>query len=503
MTLIDLLRRSTEKCATRTALLCGERAVSYGELWDGVRRLGSGLRRLGVGPGERVALMLPNVPEFVLGYFGILAAHGTVVPVNVLYRGEEVRFILEDAGVHRIIANRMLLPVILEARGKLSRPLEVILLDASGGPADAGVIDAADLLRESGAAATVRPEEVAVCLYTSGTTGRPKGALLTHRNLVSNIDSFRQIAPCDERDRFLCILPLFHSFAATVLMLFPLALGAGVVLEPRFVPDQALRVTAEKRVTVVAAVPSMFTLWVHLPPFPCDLSAVRFAISGGAPLPVEILRRFEERYGVIVYEGYGLTEAAPVLTENPLYGPRKAGSVGKPLPGVELRVVDTDGREVPVGVVGEIIARGGNIMQGYLNRPDATAEVLKDGWLYTGDLGRRDADGYFYIVDRKKDLIIVGGLNVYPREVEEVMVTHPAVADAAVIGLPDATRGEAPKAYVVLKPGATCSRQELLRFLRERLAPFKIPREVEFCEALPRTISGKVLRHQLKRSVPG
>ena len=197
------------------------------------------------------------------------------------------------------------------------------------------------------------------------------------------------------------------------------------------------------------------------------------------------------------YEGYGLTEAAPVLTENPLLGPRKVGSVGKPLPGIELKVLDEEGREVLDGAVGEIIARGSNIMLGYLNRPDATGEVLKDGWLRTGDLGRRDDDGYFYIVDRKKDLIIVGGLNVYPREVEEVLAAHPAVAEAVVIGVPDATRGEAPKAYVVLRPGASCARHELLRFARERLAPFKIPRDLEFCEALPRTISGKILRQQL------
>jgi long-chain acyl-CoA synthetase len=503
MSLLHLLRRSTEKFSARTALLAGDRSVSYGELWEVVTRLGVGLRRLGIVPGERVGLMLPNAPEFVQGYFGILAAHGTVVPLNVLYRGEEVRYIVEDAGVHRIIAAQAFLPVIQAAREKMSRPLQVVLLDGASGGADSGIIGGTDLLREIGETAAPGPDEVAVCLYTSGTTGRPKGALLSHQNLLSNIDSFRQIAPCDERDRFLCVLPLFHSFGATVLMLFPLDVGASIVLEPRFIPDHTLRVMADRRVSILAAVPSMYALWTQLPPLSLDLSGVRFAISGGAPLPVEILHRFEERYGVVIYEGYGLTEAAPVLTENPVLGPRKVGSVGKPLPGIQLRVVDEAGREVPVGEVGEIIARGANIMLGYLNRPDATAEVVKNGWLYTGDLGRRDADGYFYIVDRKKDLIIVGGLNVYPREVEEIIMAHPAVADAAVIGVPDPTRGEAPKAYVVLKSGLSCSRRDLLRFLRERLAPFKIPRELEFCPALPRTISGKVLRHQLKPSLQG
>jgi len=494
--LLDLLQRSTEKFVTRTALISGDRSLTYGELWEVVRRLGVGFRRLGVEPGERVGLMLPNVPEFVQVYFGILAAQGTVVPLNVLYKGEEVRYILEDAAIRRIISGRMFLPVIQAARERLTHPLQVVLVDGDG-DGDSWITSAHDLLRETGETAAPAPHEVAVCLYTSGTTGRPKGALLSHENLLSNMSAFRQIAPCDQRDVFLCVLPLFHSYGATVLMLFPLDIGAAIVLEPRFIPDQTMRVMAERGVTVFAAVPSMYALWAQLPPLSVDLSRVRFAISGGAPLPLETLRRFEERYGILIYEGYGLTEAAPVLTENPLLGPRKVGSVGKPLPGIELKVLDEEGREVTDGAVGEIIARGSNIMLGYLNRPDATAEVLKEGWLRTGDLGRRDDDGYFYIVDRKKDLIIVGGLNVYPREVEEVLAAHPAVAEAVVIGVPDATRGEAPKAYVVLRAGASCARQELLRFARERLAPFKIPRDLEFCETLPRTISGKILRQQL------
>jgi long-chain acyl-CoA synthetase len=242
----------------------------------------------------------------------------------------------------------------------------------------------------------------------------------------------------------------------------------------------------------------MYAVWTQLAPLEVDLSAARFAVSGGAPLPTEVLHRFEARYGIPIYEGYGLTEASPVLTENPPLGHRKVGSVGPPLPGVELRVVDGTGKEVPTGEIGEIVARGANIMQGYLNQPEDTAEVLRDGWLSSGDLGKCDADGYFYIVDRKKDLIIVGGLNVYPREVEDILAAHPAVAEVAVVGIPDSMRGEVPKAYVVLRPGAAASRKELLRFARERLASFKVPREVEFCEGLPRTTSGKVLRQHLR-----
>lgn len=497
MTLLRLLQRSAEKFGDRSALIARDFSLTYGELWQSVLHDGAALRRLGVGPGERVGLMLPNVAAFVQAYFGILAAGGTVVPFNTLYKPEEIRYLLEDAAIQRILTSRIFLPGIQEATSRLRRPVDVIPLDEGSGPLQDAVrfVDPAhDLVHGGG---HVNPEDVAVCLYTSGTTGRPKGALLTHRNLLSNVESFQQIAPCDERDLFLCILPLFHSFAASVLMLFPLSIGAGIVLEPRFVPEQAVRVMAERRITVFAAVPSMFALWTQLPPLEIELSSVRFAVSGGAPLPIEILHRFEERYRIPIYEGYGLTEASPVLTENPPLGQRKIGSVGKSLPGVELRVVDTEGKEVPTGEVGEIVARGPNIMQGYLNQPQATAEVLKDGWLYSGDVGREDADGYFYILDRKKDLIIVGGLNVYPREVEETLAAHPAVADVAVVGVPDSTRGEVPKAYVVLKPGVSAAKRELLRFVRERLASFKVPREVELCESLPRTISGKVLKQQL------
>ncbi len=499
MTLLHLLQRSAEKFGDKTALIAGDFFLTYRDLWESVLRDGAALRQLGVKAGEKVGVMLPNVPAFVQSYFGILAAGGTVVPFNTLYKPEEICYLVEDAAIERILTSRIFLPGVQEATSRLRHPVHVIPLDAGPGPLG-DAVRVVDPSRDSAhEPARLGQNDVAVCLYTSGTTGRPKGALLTHGNLVSNVESFHQIAPCDERDLFLCILPLFHSFAASVLMLFPLSIGAGIVLEPRFAPEQALRGIAERGVTVFAAVPSMYAVWAQLPPLDIDLSSVRFAVSGGAPLPMEILHRFEERYGIPIYEGYGLTEASPVLTENPPLGPRKVGSVGKPLPNVELRVVDAEGKDVPTGEVGEIVARGPNIMLGYLNEPEATAKVLKDGWLYSGDLGRQDADGYFYILDRRKDLIIVGGLNVYPREVEETLATHPAVADVAVVGVPDSMRGEAPKAYVVLKPGVPATKRELLRFLRERLASFKVPRELELCQSLPRTISGKVLRQQLER----
>ncbi|MFQ5960157.1 MAG: AMP-binding protein, partial [Candidatus Methylomirabilales bacterium] len=408
VSLLHLLQRSAEKFGDRTALLAGDRLMSYGELWESVVRFGAALRHSGVAPGERVGVMLPNVPAFVQAYFGILAAGATVVPFNTLYKPEEIRYLIEDATIQRILTSGIFLRGIQEAAEPLAFPVRAIPLDAGSNPLESERLGAA--AGYGSERVLENREDVAVCLYTSGTTGRPKGALLTHQNLLSNIESFHQIAPCDEHDRFLCVLPLFHSFAATVVMLFPLSIGGSIVLEPRFVPEQVLRSMAEKHVTVVTAVPSMYAVWTQLPPLELDLSAARFAVSGGAPLPMEVLHQFETRYGVPIYEGYGLTEAAPVLTENPPLGHRKVGSVGPPLPGVEVRVVDGAGKDVPTGEVGEIVARGGNIMQGYLNRPEETAAILKDGWLSSGDLGRRDADGYFYIVDRKKDLIIVGGL---------------------------------------------------------------------------------------------
>jgi long-chain acyl-CoA synthetase len=346
VTLLDLLQKSTEKFATRTALVAGDHSITYAELWASVVRLGVALRRLGVEPGERVGVMLPNVPAFVHAYFGILAAGATVVPFNILYKAEEIRYVLEDAAIQRILTP----------------------MDSESGALEYGAFGDVGQTPGGGPTST-SPEDVAVCLYTSGTTGRPRGALLTHRNLMSNVISFHQIAPCNERDLFLCLLPLFHSFAATVLMLFPLSLGAGIVLESRFVPEQTLRTMAKHKVSVLCAVPSMYAVWSHLPSLEVDLSSVRLGISGGAALPVEVLHRFEARYGVPIYEGYGLTEASPVLTENALLGTRKVGSVGKPLPGVDLRVVDAAGKDVPPGDVGEIVARGPNIMQGYLNQP--------------------------------------------------------------------------------------------------------------------------------------
>ncbi len=500
MTLLDMLATSAGRVPHRPALVFRDRCLSYANLQEAAGRVGALLRSLGVRRGDRVVLTLPNAPEFGVGYFGILAAGATVVPLNPLLKVEEVRYVLEDSGATALVCIGMTYPLLQAARQGVGRCLPALLLDATSGLGEGDVaagVPAEHLLQDK-TIPQADAEDVAACLYTSGTTGRSKGAMLTHRNLLANIQSFREILHATEEDVFLAVLPMFHAFAATVLFLEPLSLGATIVVEPRFAPDLVLKAIAEHRVTLFAGVPTMFAVLAGLPRPAADVSSWRLCISGGAPLPPAVLEAFEAKYGVPIYEGYGPTECAPVLTVNPPLGVRKIGSVGPAIPQVELRIVDEDGRPLPVGEVGEIVARGPNVMKGYLNRPRETAEVLRDGWYYTGDLGRVDTDGYYYIVDRKTDLILVGGLNVYPREVELALASHPAVAEAAVIGIPDPVRGEAPKALVVLREGRPADPQELLQWCRQRLANYKVPRTIAFVSQLPKTVTGKILKTELR-----
>ncbi len=502
MTLLDMLAASAGRFPYRPALVFRERRLSYRGLQEEAQRVGGILRTLGVRQGDRVVLMLPNAPEFGIGYFGILAAGATVVPLNPLLKAEEVRYVLEDSGATAMACIEMTYPLLRSARQGLECLIPALVLDAAA-PSSLAAGDVAAGAPPGGVPLTSGPsslgaEDVAACLYTSGTTGRPKGAMLTHRNLLANIRSFREILHVTEEDIFFCVLPLFHAFAGTVLFLEPISLGATVVVEPRFAPDLTLRTIAEHRVTFFAGVPTMYAVLAGLPRPALDLSAWRLCISGGAPLPPPVLEAFEAKYGVRIYEGYGPTECSPVLTVNPPLGVRKVGSVGPAIPQVELRVVDDTDAAVPMGEVGEIVARGPNVMKGYLNRPAETAEALRGGWYHTGDLGRMDVDGYCSIVDRKTDLILVGGLNVYPREVELALACHPAVAEAAVIGVPDPVRGETPKALVVLRDGQQPDPQELIQWCRQRLANYKVPRTISIVSQLPKTVTGKILKTVLR-----
>jgi long-chain acyl-CoA synthetase len=488
----------------RLALRMRGRQVRYGELLASVRALAGGLRAAGVAPGDRVLLMLPNAPEFVAGYFAILWAGATVVPASPLLKPDEVAYLLGDAEPRIILSVNFCYPAVTGGRSQAGTCVRAFLADGEAGALASGDGRWADLAAAGPAAAPpppTDPETVAACIYTSGTTGRPKGAMLTHRNLLANVASFNAVCPVDERDVFLSVLPLSHAFGATVMMLYPLSVGACVALEPRFVPDAVLRAMAEVRATVFSGVPAMYAVWADTPPLDVDLSAWRVAIAGGAALPPSVLERFEARYRVRISEGYGPTECAPVLTVNPPNGVRKVGTVGTALPGVRLRIVDEDWGDVPPGEVGEIAASGPNVMPGYWRRPEETRAVLRDGWFRTGDLGRMDGEGYVTIVDRKKDLVIVGGLNVYPSEVEMVIGSHPAVQDVAVLGLPDDTRGEVPHALVVLREGAAVGPRDLMRHCRERLAGYKVPRAVEVVPALPKTVTGKVAKALVRQEL--
>lgn len=500
MTLLDLLAHSAGRVPERPAFVFRERRVSYADLQRRALHLAERLRALGVNRGDRVVLMLPNVPEFGVGYFGILAAGGTVVPLNPLLKAEEIRYVLEDSGATAMVCLQASHLLLQEARRDLGRRIPLLVLDAPPGSPEASDLEAAPPLARTPWVGLPQhdAEDVAACLYTSGTTGRPKGALLTHRNLLANVESFHEVLNLAEGEVFLAVLPLFHAYGGTVLLLEPLSVGATIVLEPRFVPDLVLRAIAEHRVTFFAGVPSMYAVLANLPRPAGDFSAWRLCISGGAPLPPPVLKAFEAKYGVPIYEGYGPTECAPVLTVNPPGGKRKVGSVGPPIPRVEMRIVDEQGDPLSPGEVGEIVARGPNVMKGYLNRLEETAEVLRDGWYQTGDLGRVDQDGYYYIVDRKKDMILVGGLNVYPREVELVLAGHPAVAEAAVIGIPDPVRGEVPRGLVTLKDGQPVGAQELLQWCRQRLANYKVPRTITIVPELPKTATGKILKIALR-----
>ncbi|MGB9826132.1 MAG: AMP-binding protein, partial [Desulfofundulus sp.] len=426
-------------------------------------------------------------PEFIYAYLGITRAGGVVVPLNLLQTPQELAFIVTDAGTRFLVTS----PAIAHQFGQPSNlPVSPVILDEEvrqeiekAPPASFPEID---------------PGEVCTFLYTSGTTGRPKAAMLTHRNLLSNVKSMDEASDLGPGDNFLAVLPMFHSFGWTVCVLLPLYLGSRITIMDSFRPKEVLQKLQEEGITVFCGVPSMFTVLLKLrrqATFPC----LKLAISGGDSISPEYMKAFAENFNFPVIEGYGLSEASPVVCLNPLDGrPRKIGSVGIPLPGVEVKVVDGNDRELPPGEVGELVVRGPNVMRGYHNREEETRTVLRGGWLHTGDLAHRDRDGYVFIAGRQKELIITAGYNVYPKEVERALEEHPAVAEAAVIGVPHPVKGETVKAFIVPEEGCTPDKQELLRFLKERLAGYKIPETFVFTTELPRGPGNKVLKRLLK-----
>ena len=492
LNLASLPAESAERTPDAPAIRLGEVELSYAELDDRSARLAALLREKGIKQGDRVGVMLPNVPEFPVAYYGVLRTGAIVVPMNVLLKRREIAFYLEDSGAKLLLAWHGFAE---EARsGAADAGAELIEVEPAAFAAtlaerkpSLGIADTAD-------------DDTAVILYTSGTTGKPKGAELTQMNLWRNADvSSRTTCEIAAGDVVLGALPLFHSFGQTVAMNASLKVGACLTLVPKFDPEEALATMERDRVTHFYGVPTMFGALLHHPERErFDTSALRNCITGGASMPVEVLRGFEDAFGAIVLEGYGLSETSPVASSNHPDRERKPGSIGTPLEGVEMRVVDEDDREVAQGDVGEIVIRGHNIMKGYWQRPEATAEAMRGGWFHSGDMARVDEDGYFYIVDRKKDLIIRGGYNVYPREVEEVLYEHPKIREAAVVGVPHDEWGEEIGAAVVLHEGAELSAAEVSAYVKDRIAAYKYPRLVWFIDDLPKGPTGKILKREIE-----
>ena len=481
---------SVEAHPEKIAIFWGLEEISYRALWQQSCAVAQHLAsRMAVRPGDRVGLWLKNRPEFITALFGILQSGAVAVPINNFLKPDEVNYILGDAGISVVITEEELArqaPALQAVHPHLRLlPVEQFpwLPPASSPqePFGAG--------REQ--------HDLAVLIYTSGTTGRPKGAMLSHGNLLHNVESCRQVLRTVQADRFAVLLPLFHSYMITVGVLLPLLVGGSIILvRSLHPPSNALAEILQRQATILPAIPQFYRAMISAPvepPLP-----LRLCISGAAPLPVQVLKEFEAKFGIPLLEGYGLSEASPVVTKNPI-DRRKPGSIGLPIPNVEVSVQDDQGNLLPHHTVGEICVRGGNVMMGYWNRPEETAKVMRNGWLLTGDIGYQDADGYFYITDRKKDMILVNGINVYPREIEEVLYQYPGVKEAAVIGIPDRRRGEQPLAFVAPAEGVTLDEKPILHFLRDRLADYKVPRRVVFMESLPRNATGKILKTTLRQ----
>ena len=470
-----------------------------GALHHATTSAATGLRDLGVQPGDRVVVTMLNCPEVGITYNAAWRAGAAVVPVLFLLTAEEVAHILRDSEAVAIVTTPELLPKVQEAVAQAHSVRHVICV---GGSDASGIVDFASLTTAEPMPAPydAAADDVAVILYTSGTTGHPKGVLLSHDNLISMARAAHAASDLGDGNVGLAALPLSHSYGISATLGSTFSKGSAAMLR-WFDAGESLRLIEQFKVTVTAFVPTMMVYLLDHPDAATrDTSSLRWVISGGAALPVEVQRDFEKRFGCTVLQGYGLSESSAQCAFNRKDAPR-LGSVGQPVPGVEVRIVDDDGGDVPLGELGEIIMRGHNVMLGYRNMPEATAEVLRNGWLHSGDVGRLDDDGYLYVVERKKDLIIRGGFNILPRDVEEVLHEHPAVAQAAVIGVPDRRMGEQVRAYVQLKAGATATPEELMAFSRERLAAFKTPSSVELVPALPLNAIGKVLKRQLRDMV--
>lgn len=524
ITLSQMLEQTVAGAPEQTALIYFGARLTYSQLLDQVNRAAAGLQALGVKQGDRVVLMMPNCPQFVIAYFGALRAGAIITATSPIYTAREASHQWSDAGASLVIVDRRLLHIVKAVHPELPQLKQVVVVGQRDYyPANLkaltrslrsklkakhlkhGPVPWSDLLRISASPrpTTVKPGDIACLQYTGGTTGTSKGAMLTHRNLVTNAYQTSEWLTSGKGgpEVMVAALPLFHIYAMTCIMISSVMAGGTVIILPRFELRAALNIVRKYHPTIFHGVPTMYVAFNNAPHVErYGFNSLRVCMSGGAPLPVEVRQKFEALTGGHLVEGYGLTEASPVTHTNPPEGTPKAGSIGLPIPDTEVRIMDVEAgtREMPVGEAGEIVIRGPQVMKGYWKKPEETAKVLRDGWLYTGDIAKKDQDGHYYIVDRKKDLIIAGGFNIYPREVEEVLFEYPKIKEAVVVGVPDPYRGETVKAFIVLQEGAKTTAEEITAFCRERLASYKVPRQIVFRDSLPKSGVGKYLRRELR-----
>lgn len=504
MNLSKQLSITAKNHPTKTAFIFNDKETSYLELEGAVTRFASQLKQLGYKKGDHIALAVGNSPYFIIGLYGAIRIGAVVIPINPLYTAQEMTYILRNGDVKAVITMDVLMEKFMALEDDVQSVNHYIVCE-TGADTPTSVLTkkmkSFTKLVQDGSlefqGPSLNEDDTALILYTSGTTGKPKGAMLTHKNLYSNAKDTADYLTIDGNDRVIAALPMFHVFCLTVSLNAPLMNGGTILIMPKFSPQEVFRIARDYHATIFAGVPTMYNYLLQSGKGSKeDFNDIRFCISGGSAMPVALLREFEQNFNVIVSEGFGLSEASPVTCFNPLDRPRKPGSIGRSIVNVENKVVDEFGEEVRVGEVGELIVKGPNVMKGYYNMPEETAVTLKDGWLYTGDMARMDDEGYFYIVDRKNDMIIVGGYNVYPREVEEVLYEHPGVAEVAVIGVPHMESGETVLSFVV-KKDPSITEGDLIEFSKGHLAKYKIPSKIVFLDELPKNTTGKILRRQL------
>ncbi len=507
MNLHQHLQQTALQVPEKPALYFAESEISFQQLDQQVTRFAAGLESMGVGKGDHIALLIGNCPQFIIGLYGAFRAGATVIPINPTFSRDELSYILQDGDVKAIITVSALTPLVKFISPNLPNLTSVIVIDQDvvtdlqNDFIDLWAFDFVYKDNPDFAAPVLDPHDCAVILYTSGTTGKPKGAMLTHQNLYSNAIDSASSLEISERDKVVAVLPMFHVFCLTACLNAPLVKGASLIVLPKFHPVDVLQSIAKYKATLFAGVPSMYNYLLQVPGVGNEVvQSLRVCISGGAAMPVALLSEFEERFGVPIAEGYGLSEASPVTTFNPLQGIRKPGSIGLSIPNVENRIVDEAGNLLPSNEVGELIVKGPNVMKGYYKQPEETQTVIRDGWLYTGDLAKVDDEGFFFIVDRKKEMIILNGFNVYPREVEEVLYAHPDVVEAAVVGLPNPKLGEEIYCCVVSR-NENLTAEGLQAYCGQHLAKYKIPSQYRFVAELPKNTTGKIMKRLLKEDL--